>query len=159
MSCKLVHDKIEGEKVNETDANFKELLSKALLVSKISGKHRNAKFAKMLTRYVKDCSSNRLNIEFSGKDIKRLLMPKRKRVYTKHSLEIVYYIVKYLIDIGNAQNTDFLGSNAEYILEIYSRINLMADLLEEEEDVAPLLWQEERIRYFVNGIPQYINIF
>lgn len=158
MSFKLVYDRIEGEKLNEINDSFKELLEKALSVSNITGKHRNAKFAKMLTRYVKDCTSNELNIQFSGKDIKRLLFPKKKRVYTKHSLEIIYYMVFYIMDKGNVQRADFLNNNAEYILEIYNRINLMESLLEEREDIAPLLWQEARIHYFVNGIPQYITI-
>lgn len=157
MSAKLIYDNIAGEKTNEINDNFQELLQKALGVSKFSGRHRNAKFAKMLNHYAKEKSMDNFDLGFSGKDIKRLLKPKKKRVYTKHSLEIVYYMVQYLLDNGFTRH-NFLTSNAEYIREIYNRVNLMQNILEEEEDVPSLIWQEDRIRYFVLGIPQYINI-
>lgn len=167
MNGKLIYNRIKGKKSKEINAEFESLLNTALGVFQDKGAHRQARFAKYLTNYAKRRTADNVNIEFSRKDIKRLLMPKKK-VYTKHSLEIVYFILLYLAD-NDRTPSELKAQNSEYITEIYIAVNRMNCILEaaehadsvfnlDGEDYIPFESQKERIEYFIKGIPSYMKV-
>lgn len=163
---KLIKDRFfdrknKSEKKNE---KFVEILGDALMVFGDKSPHKEARFARKLTRYVKQKTNQEKNICFSRKDIRRLKYPNKQQCHTKHSIEIIVWMIKYINEFGKPSKETSLYENetnySNFILPTHRAILKMKDaidnpLISNNQNYIIPISQRRRIYYYMDTFKKH----